>query len=267
MLMSIFLSKVFPLIFIYPLGVTCLLLVLALILMWRKSRWAPAPVGMALATIWLTSNVWTTNWMLQSLEYQHVPRGDLPKAEAIVMLGGATRSQSYPRPSVDLREQGDRVLYTAQLYKQGKAPVVIISGGRIDWMESGTAEATDVAKLLVADFGVPAGAIVEEPSSMNTYENAVNVQKILQQRGIKQFLLVTSALHMPRSMRIFQKLGMNPIAAPTDYLAAKSDLEEPNKTVEAFILGLLPSSDKLEKFSVAFKERFGTWTYILKGWA
>jgi uncharacterized SAM-binding protein YcdF (DUF218 family) len=265
--MSLFLSKVLPLLLVYPLGVTCFLLVIALVLIWRKSPWSAAPVGTALAILWLSSNVWSMNWMLQSLEYQHVPKGELPKAEAIVMLGGATRSQTDPRPSVDLREQGDRVLYTAQLYRQGKAPLIIISGGRIEWMESGKPESTDVAQLLTADFGIPASAIVEEQNSMNTYENAVNVQKILQQRGIQKFLLVTSAFHMPRSMRIFQKLAMNPIAAPTDYLVAKGELAEPTQTVEAFILGLLPSSDKLEKFSLALKERFGTWTYILKGWA
>lgn len=265
--MSLFISKLLPLIFIYPLGVVSFLLVVALGLSWRKSRWSPVPVAIALATLWLSSNVWTTNWMLQSLEWQHIPQGDLPKAEAIVMLGGATSSQSYPRVNVDLSERGDRVFYTAQLYKQGKAPLIVISGGRIDWMESGTAEATDVAQMLVKDFGIPAEAIVEEPDSMNTYENAVNVQKILQQRHIKQVLLVTSALHMPRSLRIFRKLKMNVIAAPSDYLATKALLEEPFRTTEAFILGAIPSSEKLDKFTLALKERFGTWTYILKGWA
>jgi uncharacterized SAM-binding protein YcdF (DUF218 family) len=265
--MSLFISKLLPLIFIYPLGVVSFLLVVALGLSWRKSRWSPVPVAIALATLWLSGNVWTTNWMLQSLEWQHIPQSELPKAEAIVMLGGATSSQSYPRVNVDLSERGDRVFYTAQLYKQGKAPLIVISGGRVDWMESGTAEATDVAKMLVKDFGIPAEAIIEEPDSMNTYENAVNVQKILEQRHIKQVLLVTSALHMPRSLRIFRKLKMNVIAAPSDYLATKSLVEEPFRTTEAFILGAIPSSEKLDKFTLALKERFGTWTYILKGWA
>jgi uncharacterized SAM-binding protein YcdF (DUF218 family) len=265
--MSLFLSKLFPLIFVYPLGVISILLIAALVMIWRKSPWAYVPVSIALATLFLSSNVWTTNLMLQSLEWQNIPQGELPKAEAIVMLGGATSSRSYPRPNVDLSERGDRVFYTAQLYKQGKAPLVIISGGRVDWMEAGTAESTDVKNMLVQDFGLPAAAILEDPSSFNTYENAVNVKKILDQRQIKQVLLVTSAFHMPRSLRIFRKLKMDVIAAPSDYLATKALLEEPFRTPEAFVLGMLPSAEKLEKFTIALKERFGTWTYILKGWA
>jgi uncharacterized SAM-binding protein YcdF (DUF218 family) len=265
--MSLFLSKLFPLIFIYPLGVISILLFASLVMSWRKSRWAYVPVSLAIVTLLLASNSWSTNLMLQSLERQHVPQGELPTAEAIVMLGGATTSKSYPRLNVDLSERGDRVLYTAQLYKQGKAPLVIISGGRVEWMESGAPEATDVKNMLVSEFGLPAAAIVEEPDSLNTYENAVNVKKILEQRQIQKILLVTSAFHMPRSMRIFRKLNIEAIAAPSDYLAPQSLVEEPLRTPEAFLLSLLPSSERLEKFTIALKERFGTWTYILKGWA
>jgi uncharacterized SAM-binding protein YcdF (DUF218 family) len=265
--MSLFFSKLFPLLFVYPLGVASMLLVTALVMIWRQSRWSAVPIGLALAVIWLSGNVWTTNWLLQSLEWRHIPQGELPKAEAIVLLGGATRSVAYPRVNPDLREQGDRVTYTAQLYKQGKAPLVIISGGRADWMDGGDPESSDISKMFQKDYGIPASAIIEDPTSLNTYENAVNVQKIMAERQIKKVLLVTSAFHMPRSLRIFRKLKMDVIPAPSDYLISKNELEEPFRTPEAFILGMIPNTEKLDKFTVALKEYVGMWTYILKGWA
>lgn len=265
--MALFLSKIFPLLFIYPLGIASVLLVVALILLRRKSRWTAAPIGLSLAVIWLSSNVWTVNWILQSLEWRNIPSGELPKAEAIVLLGGATRSASYPRVNIDLTEHGDRATYTAQLYKQGKAPLVIISGGRLDWYDGGTPESTDISQMFQKDYGIPASAIIEDPTSMNTYENAVNVQKIMVERKIKKVLLVTSAFHMPRSLRIFRKLKMDVIPAPSDYYISKNDLEEPFRTPEAFILGIIPNTNKLDKFTEALKEYVGTWVYILKGWA
>jgi uncharacterized SAM-binding protein YcdF (DUF218 family) len=265
--MSLFLSKLFPLLFVYPLGVASILLVVALIMLWRKSRWAAVPISLSLAVIWLSSNVWVVNGMLQSLEWRHIPPGELPQAEAIVLLGGATRSVAYPRVNPDLREQGDRVTYTAQLYKQGKAPLVIISGGRAEWMDGGAPESTDISQMFQKDYGIPASAIIEDPTSLNTYENAVNVQKIMTERKIKKVLLVTSAFHMPRSLRIFRKLKMDVIPAPSDYFISKNELEEPLRTPEAFILGIIPNTEKLDKFTVALKEYIGMWTYILKGWA
>ena len=245
--MALFLSKLLPLIFLYPLGIASLLLIITLIMMWRKSRWSAVPVGLALATILLSSNAWTTNQIIKSLEWQNIPTGEMPAAEAIVLLGGATRSKSYPRPGVDLSERGDRVVYAAQLYKQRKAPFIIVSGGRIDWKDYGDPESSDIATVLTQDLGVPAAAIIVEPDSLNTYENAINVQKIMVDRQIKKILLVTSAFHMPRSLRIFRKLKMEVIPAPSVYLASQLALEEPNRTWEAAALSSIPDAERLEQ--------------------
>ncbi len=60
---------------------------------------------------------------------------------------------------------------------------------------------------------------------------------------------------------------MNVIPAPSDYLISKNELEEPLRTPEAFILGMIPNTEKLDKFTLALKEYIGMWAYILKGWA
>ena len=105
-------------------------------------------------------------------------------------------------------EAGDRVLYGAKLYRDGKAPIVIVSGGRIGWLGGGLPESTDMGTLL-AMMGVPDSAIIEEPNSLNTYENAVNVQKILDQMQ-ESLSIATQTLATAAQTRstIAQKLGV-----------------------------------------------------------
>ncbi|MFM7579622.1 MAG: YdcF family protein, partial [Microcystaceae cyanobacterium] len=113
-------------------------------------------------------------------------------------------------------EAGDRVLYGAKLYREGQAPWVIASGGRISWLSGGSPEAQDMAELLTF-LGVPPDNILQDPLSLNTEQNAKNVQKIVQEKGLKKLLLVTSAFHMTRAQLIFTKLGMDVLPAPTDF--------------------------------------------------
>ena len=53
------------------------------------------------------------------------------KYAAIVLLGGATSPASPPkRLHPDLGAAADRMWHAARLYKEGLAPIIIISGGR-----------------------------------------------------------------------------------------------------------------------------------------
>ncbi|MBW4573773.1 MAG: YdcF family protein [Aphanothece sp. CMT-3BRIN-NPC111] len=262
--MFLFLSKLLPL-FLYPLGLACLLMIVALVLMWRRPRWAPLPVALALIALLLGSNGWVSQDLVRSLEWQNIPPAELPLSDAIVVLGGATKSAFPPRPGVDLSEEGDRVLYGAQLYRQGKAPWVIASGGRINWRGSGPPESQDMAGILET-MGVPKSAILQDPSSFNTYENAINVREILKANNLRQVLLVTSAMHMPRSLRIFRRQGINAIAAPTDFLVTQQDLQELNSSTQAILLNLMPDTARLDKTTRALKEYIGTVIYRLRGW-
>ncbi|MBD2125214.1 YdcF family protein [Microcoleus sp. ZQ-A2] len=262
--MFLFLSKLLPL-FLYPLGLACILMVVALVMWWRRSRWVPFPISLALMVLLLASNNWVANGLVKSLEWQQIPPKTLPTADAIVILGGATKSAFPPRPGVDLSEQGDRVLYGAQLYREGKAPVVISSGGRIDWRGGGPSESADMAQILKT-VGVPSSAILQDPTSLNTHQNAVNVKKIMQERGIRRILLVTSAMHMPRSLRIFQRQGIDAIPAPTDFLVSQQEIEEPNSSPQAILLSLMPDTERIDRTTRALKEYIGMAVYRLRGW-
>jgi uncharacterized SAM-binding protein YcdF (DUF218 family) len=107
---------------------------------------------------------------------------------------------------------------------------------------------------------------LQDPTSLNTYENAVNVRQILADRNIRRVLLVTSAMHMPRSMGIFKKQRIEAIAAPTDFTVTEQELREYQNTVQGFLLNLLPDVEKLQQTSRALKEYVGILVYRLKGW-
>jgi uncharacterized SAM-binding protein YcdF (DUF218 family) len=259
--MFLFLSKLLPLL-LYPIGMASVLLVLAFWHIKKRPKLARRLIILTLLVIWIPSTPAFSHWIVRTLESRYRPQ-DIPQAQAIVVLGGATASQLPPRQWVEIFDSGDRLLYAAKLYREGKAPTVILSGGRIEWKGPGTPESTDM-KTLLETMGVPAAAMQEDPSSLNTRENAVNVKKILEQEKIDKFLLVTSATHMPRSMLIFQKLGMKPIAAPTDFWV--SDREMAATPPQARLLDLLPEAEQLHRSSLAMKEYIGMVIYRLKGW-
>ncbi|NEQ80238.1 MAG: YdcF family protein [Moorea sp. SIO2I5] len=280
--MFLFLSKLLPL-FLYPLGLACVLLVVALVMSWRNPRWVPIPVALALIVLLVSSNTWVTNSLIRSLEWQYLPNSELPEADVIVILGGATKPPFPPRPTPEVDEAGDRVLYGAQLYREGKAPWVIPAGGRIVWGSSSNnsnqrlssqtgqssqqlaSESEDMAQIL-EDLGVPRSAIIQESRSLNTHQNAVNVRKILDQRDLRKVLLVTSAIHMPRSVLVFRRQGIDVIPAPTDFLVSQHELDEPSSSTQAALLHSLPNADQLSKITRAIKEYIGIVAYRIRGW-
>jgi len=264
LIMFLYLSKLLPL-FFYPLGLISVCLIVALVTLRKRPRMATIAISLSLAVLLLSSNAWVAKSLVRSLEWQNIPGTQIPNAEAIVVLGGATKSATWPRPTVDLSEAGDRVIYAAQLYFQKKAPIIILSGGRIDWRGSGSPESADMATILTY-IGVPAAAIIQEPDSLNTYQNAVNVRKILEARGIKKVLLITSAMHTPRSLKIFKRQGIDVIPTPTDFLVSQGELEELTNTPKAAILNLLPDTNNLNQFTSALKEYIGIFIYSLRGW-
>ncbi len=193
----LFLSKLLPL-FVYPLGLTCLLLLLALwfplgltcllllLALWfcfKRSSWTFVPVLLALIVLATASNVGVANNLVASLERQYLPQKNLSQAEAIVILGGATRNNEPPRIMPDMSDRGDRLLYGVKLYKDGAAPKIILTGGRIQWSGGESSEAESMATILEL-MGIPRSAMILESKSLNTYENAVFTKEILEREHL-----------------------------------------------------------------------------------
>ena len=264
--MFLFFSKILPL-FVYPLGLACVLLGTTLIL-WRRRTWQSLLIASALLLLWLGGNRLVTMSLVRALEWQTVAQVAPISAEVIVVLGGGTRQHSFPRSGSEVNEAGDRLLHALRLYQQGTAPHLLLSGGVGGYDNPNTQqpEAQAMAELLQM-MGVPKEAFWLETRSRNTYENAVESKKLLDAANIRRIILVTSALHMPRAAAIFRKQGFEVIPAPTDYLVTQADWEyylRPDLSVQVF--NLVPSADDLALTSQALKELIGIATYWLRGW-
>lgn len=117
-------------------------------------------------------------------------------------------------------------------------------------------------------MGVPKDAILIEPNSRNTYENAIETRALMEKEGLERAVLVTSAMHMPRSLAIFRRQGVDVTAAPTDYWVSEADWEyylAPNLGVQ--LINLIPSAQDMNLTSMALKEWIGLLVYRLRGWA
>ncbi len=262
--MFLFLSKLLPL-FVYPVGLASILLVAALFLH-KRQRIQRLCIGLALALLLILGNGGVAHWLVSSLEWRHLPQGEIPQAQAIVLLGGGTRPQLPPRPTSEMNEAGDRLFYAAHLYHEGKAPIIVVSGGFIEFFGSTVPEADAMQELLM-QLGVPQEAIVREERSRNTYENALYVREVADERDFNQILLVTSGMHMPRSVAIFQRQGFEVIPMPTDFLStwgAEGRTADPG--VDGWLLELLPNSEKLDLSTRAMREYIGWFVYSLRGW-
>ena len=261
-----FLSKLLPLL-VYPLGLACLLLLLAAL--WPgQSPGARGGVVLALLLLWGGSNPWTAMAITRSLEQRYRPPQTVPQTEVAVVLGGGTRDLLSPRPTAEIGEAGDRVLYAARLYREGVVERLLLTGGVLDGFEP--AEATSGAEQMAAllrQMGVPDEALWLERRSRNTYENAVFSRELLQQEGIDHVLLITSATHMPRAVAIFERLDVAVTPMPTDFQVTDAQWQH-LQTADWHIklVYLLPSAQDLEMTTTALKEYIGIVVYGWRGW-
>lgn len=263
--MFVYLSKLLPLL-VYPLGLACLLIILALASKYRRG-FQRAVLIIALILLWLSSNRWVSYALARSLEWKHLPPEGAPQAEVMVVLGGGTESGDAPRPMTEVNSAGDRVLYAAKLYKEGAAPNILLSGGNVNFSTARGMTPAEEMQDLLGLTGIPQEAIWLQPNSQNTYEDALYSARMLRERGIKEIILVTSAMHMPRSKALFEEQGIIVIPAPVDFTVTEQNWESAfNPTWKEALIYLLPNDSSLGLTTSVLKEYIGTFVYGLRDW-
>jgi uncharacterized SAM-binding protein YcdF (DUF218 family) len=120
-------------------------------------------------------------------------------------------------------------------------PTLIMAGGR----ESSGGESM---AAFARSLDVPPHNVLALSNSLDTHDNAAEVKSIIQK---DPFILVTSAYHMPRSVKIFRLLGMRPIPAPADF----------RWLPEYYVFAFIPSGTNLENMEKAVHEYLGL-TYL-----
>jgi len=102
-----------------------------------------------------------------------------------------------------------RAVQGIDLYRRGLAPLLVMLGAR----QGGLAEA-DVRARLARDFGVPPPALLTEAGGQTTRDEARRVRALLEPRGARHLLLVTSGEHMARARELFEREGFTVTPSP-----------------------------------------------------
>jgi len=237
---------------IEPLSQVLFLLVLGMFLGWRRkarlSRLAILASGLWLC---LSSSAYFADTLMAVLEegFPPVAAHSLPRADAIVLLGGAIRGEVSADTLADMSGVGDRLVFAAAAYKAQRAPMVIVTGGAEDGF---VPEANYIRDILVT-MGVPASAIVLESRNRVTLDNGRYTGETLTTLGVESVLLVTSAFHMHRALLVFESLDVAVTPAPTDFQVLKGGHS---------IWHFLPSVKALQRTSWAMHEIAGYLYYL-----
>ncbi len=157
----------------------------------------------------------------------------------VVVLGGGI--SGWPAPYQLSETTTARLLEGIRIHRALPGSRIILSGGSSVYELSEAEAMMETAKLL----GVKDGEVLLESKSLDTEEQARIIKQLV--KG-EQIILVTSAMHMPRSMGLFKKAGLNPIAAPADF-QCRLPKNDPRR--------FLPRASELEKSSDAAHEYLG----------
>jgi uncharacterized SAM-binding protein YcdF (DUF218 family) len=232
------------------------------LLAWRRWRRTAVAVTLAaLAWAWVWSSGWMVWVMGRGLErdFPFVEVASFPEADAIIVLGGGMTINTNDYNRAEMWAAADRVWRGAQLYRAGKAKLVVCSGP--------LAGITTVP--LLKDFGVPEEDIFLVEDAKNTEEESRMVGDLV--RGFAAYrenriedvpaptaFLVTSAWHERRALQLFAKnSGLRLIPAPADYEATVRF--GPNHEWE--IKDFLPNAEAMYMNGVFFKEYFAFYCY------
>ena len=243
-----YLSKLLPL-FVLPLGIT---LIAMLVGLWLSRRWL---IWTAVGFLWLSSVPLVGGFLVRATEgwAERLPASDAPIVDAIVVLS-AGRTIAPGPAAISEWGDPDRFFGGVELFKAGKAPLLVFTGARSPWEPDAQLEGEILAQY-ARTLGIPPDHIVTTGQVINTAEEAQAVAALLRARqGTPPWiLLVTSAFHMPRARQLFERTGLKVTPFPVDFFQSGTDAVS--------LTDLLPSAGALLQTQTAMREMYGRLFY------
>jgi uncharacterized SAM-binding protein YcdF (DUF218 family) len=180
-------------------------------------RLVAGAVGVGLVLALLPVNHWAT----VMLEDRFPPPARIPDhVDGIIVLGGAIDPVvSAARGQVSLNGAAERLTALVPLARRHPEARLVFSGGSGAVLSQETKEAT-YAREFYREIGFDADRIIYEAQSRNTHENALFSKQLTDPKPGETWLLITSALHMPRAVGSFRGVGWPVLPYPVDYLTA-----------------------------------------------
>ncbi|NHQ59171.1 YdcF family protein [Chlorobium sp. BLA1] len=244
-------NKILP-ILVLPLGLSLLLLVAGLFFRRRLL------IGLGIMVLGMFSMPVVSASLIRAVEgwASRVPVSSLHKVDAVVVLSGIV-GQIKGAPLGEWNGGVDRFEGGIDLFKAGKAPVIVFTRGQVPWQPESIPEGELLAKRAML-IGVPEKAILLTAVAGNTADEAVAAARLLGVRSgaRKKIILVTSAFHMRRAAMQFEKAGFQVERYPVDFQAGDNS--------EVTILDFLPDPGALALSSTALREMIGLIYYWAK---
>lgn len=185
-----------------------------------------------------------------------LPPADMAAPAGIIVLGGAVdTARSEARGPVYVSADAARMTTGVELALRYPNARLVFTGGSAGFPRGGPAEAISARQLWLS-LGLPAGQMMFEAKSRNTWENAVFTRELVKPKPGESWLLVTSAWHMPRSVGIFRRVGFAVVPYPAAYRTFGDGRD--------FQLSG-PSIDKLSMLDIGTREWIGLLAYWLTG--
>lgn len=198
------------------------LLAFGVLLLWtRWARLGRGIVTLVVGFIVLAVFVPFGGWAIQTLEHRFPPVAPPERVDGIVVLGGDFETNiAILRDRVSPGDRGaGRLFAMAELARRYPSAKLVFAGGSGALAQTEYTDARAAAILLRA-IGVDVARVLFEDQSRNTWENALNSRALARPKSGENWLLVTSAYHMPRSVGVFRQAGWTVTAYPVDYRTA-----------------------------------------------
>lgn len=232
-----------------PAGILWYMLIAAAIVSWKHAERAVA-VWSTLTCLAFTvaGSGFVSEAVFRSLErpfYKSRPMEEEP-FDVVILLGGGTSDSPAGRRQGNT--SGDRAILTAQIYHAGLTSRIICSGNRIPSVDSSKYSPGENSIAVLQSLNVPA-SVLEQIPGRNTSEELLAIQELLPTED-SRVGLVTSAWHMPRVLKLADRLGVKLIPLPADFRSGPPRKKAPGEIINACI----PSAESLNALSAAVKE-------------
>ena len=210
-----------------------------------------------LIVFYLFSNSFIAEEFLRLYEQHDPPFSELQSNFDVAIVLGGFAGYDEEQEMIKFHSATDRLMAGIKLYKTGKAKKLMISSGSGSILKPNLKEALFVKDYLLS-IGIPETDLIIESISRNTRENALESAKILNTTYPNgKFILITSATHMPRAKRCFDKVNIPTTPYSVDHKAG------PRKFVLDHLL--LPNTESLRTWTTLTKEWTGFIVYKLTG--
>jgi uncharacterized SAM-binding protein YcdF (DUF218 family) len=187
------------------------------------------------------------------------PLSVVPSAspDAVLVLGGGVRMSESDRFGFAPSDAFARIFSGIELVREGQAKTLVLGGS---YPYPGKLEQPSMVAVRdwIAQWGLTTAAVTNLGICYNTHDEALAFKSLYESQGWKSVILVTSALHMKRSVALFRKLGIPVEPSPADF--------EVYGVSQDSHFSIFPRLHRFRLWTLYLHERIGWWVYAMKGW-